>query len=1330
MTTKGVLSGWHNISTNKSMNIDGISVQDILGIISSIKQKIQFLTWKDLIDHLFVHISNKENPHQLTPEQMATTVIQLVYEAWLLEGYSGSMSEFIDMLFRYLEYADDTIMSEGVSEAHIPSVDVFAKYIQTHNDDANSHRNKFDPFFVGNEIISDPSRSFRQIVGLMESEESLLNDESGHYEKIFLQNSWATKEMTFVLSFRFEDSTVFQFENANGTVVLRITSQPDQQRILFSRCVADNLNNPIDTSIGQSLLTIPGVTLDHVAIPHNQPVVKCAIVIDGAKVSYWVFNRSFDVTMDTNSIAVNVDIDGSTVPVEISQAPAPFKYPRISFSRMHYGDLLTDLLYYPEALNFDQLLHVYEWIDGNIRELLGVDYGNPEVVIIPTDPIIVPTTMPVVFLLSGTDGLLNGRSSDGLVSVDEHANLSIDIVASVKTIENTIVVASNGQLYIKRQNEEEFSTSFVVKYYEEDVTIEGMYLFEDKLFFHGRTLANTYCIIYCPSDLNENNFSMVLECNERINSMAYGALPTWPAPQKFVVAAANNQKIYFQTISNLDDGNYFESTTAPEGPNGEWDILSVAAGNRIFVFGGTKGTLITWDQEYIQYGPGPEVRGDEFTIWTHMVFQDPYFLAMTDSGRIVKSIIPSTMEEFENYSFVRWGDVDDSLKDSGVFDITDVVSDFDVIGAVDHTGKLLLSQSGYDWQTPIIVSESQNLTDIFSRPREVVKPNLAFISNENKLGLFSQLIFPSFMSANLTQEWEHFIPGNGTNCIAASRFGGHVSFTTDLINWQEAETIIPGDCKFCKFVNGQFLYFNSNGQLFVSTDGNMWTLLTTIEEYEEDPWAWHLTAFASNGTNKHLIVYKNHVFTSTNLIDWIKTYRSSDLWQSAAYHSANSRFVIGSTNGKCCTSQDLVVWSSIATVNSSDSFTGIESNGELLAMYSPWRNRIYQSYDGSYWWSSYIDGGYFQGVKLVWYNDYFVVIDYYNASSTSNMASDQDWTTVFYEDFMTNWDDFLADIKYIDGKFYILTKIGNIYTYTPNAPSWEFITNCETPVLWKNIVPQRIYGSSEEYSQLLVCGTKGAFAYMSTDFYCDPYTTSEIHTWIGGMYCKLDDWYSHRRWVIISNDGTVAIALPEEDEDVASFELFHTYENFPCLDCSTNSSVDNPLNLIISSDGKYIWFDGEFSVTPSVLTSKSLIGTIWHNGYFYILTSDGFIFSCGDDKIWSAPVFTNCPAPKDFVVFNDKIVVLDNSNQISIFDFEKTSWSDLISVDLSSESTWIGITKWKDFSVLYSAEGYLALSMTGLFWQELHYPDSSINFMHAIGVTNPYSSGNSGEPPV
>ena len=118
MTTKGVLSGWHNVSTNKTMNIDGVSVQDILGIISSIKQKINFLTWKELIDHLFVHISNKENPHQLTPEQLATTVIQLVYEAWLMEGYSGSMTEFVDMLFRYLEYADMTIkIAQNVEES-------------------------------------------------------------------------------------------------------------------------------------------------------------------------------------------------------------------------------------------------------------------------------------------------------------------------------------------------------------------------------------------------------------------------------------------------------------------------------------------------------------------------------------------------------------------------------------------------------------------------------------------------------------------------------------------------------------------------------------------------------------------------------------------------------------------------------------------------------------------------------------------------------------------------------------------------------------------------------------------------------------------------------------------------------------------------------------------------------------------------------------------------------------------------------------------------------------------------------------------------------------
>jgi len=364
MTTRGILAGWHNVSTNGVLNVDGVSVQDIISILNSIKSDPRFINWREMLDYMYVHVVDKENPHHVTTDQLATTVIQVVYEAWLLEGYSGNLQYFIDLLFRYIEFADDVIMNAEVSEEHVPTVDVLTRYIEKHNTNLDAHDDLINPYFIGDMEVNDPALSFRQIVGLTEEELNLLNAGNTHYENLELQEGQASDEFAFVMSFKFTQRTMFQYKNAAGTAVLRVISDPANSRILFTRCVSNDPGATLNVTINTNLNSLPNVTIDHVGIPNTKSIVKCAIMSRGSIVTYVVLSSKSDKVMNVLPDIYEVDVNGTPMEISVPTKAKPFWNPMISFSRMNRGDDLTDLIYYPQYLTIENLLYLYSWLDG------------------------------------------------------------------------------------------------------------------------------------------------------------------------------------------------------------------------------------------------------------------------------------------------------------------------------------------------------------------------------------------------------------------------------------------------------------------------------------------------------------------------------------------------------------------------------------------------------------------------------------------------------------------------------------------------------------------------------------------------------------------------------------------------------------------------------------------------------------------------------------------------------------------------------------------------------------------------------------------------------
>lgn len=364
MTIKGKLSGWHNVSSNSTLNIDGVSVQDILSILRSIQENDKFIQWKAALDYLYAHTVNRNNPHLLTVDQLATKVIQVVYEAWLLEGYAGTLEYFIDLLYRYLEYADDTIMNLEVSELHIPTVDVLAKYIVKHNTNPDAHDDKINSYFPGDSDILEPSLAFRQLVGMSEYETELINTNNTHYEKLSIQDDWMINEFTFIFSFDFESFKVFQLDSADGTTVFRVESKPNTNEIVFTRCINDE---PLSIGIMDNLYEFfYSYGIDRVTIPNTNSRVKCFIKGKGSTISYGVYDTKVDTLFPLEENIVEFVLNDNPTEVAIPTIPRPPVNPMISFSRMELGDPLKDLLYYPKCLSSENLKFIFEHLDSTI----------------------------------------------------------------------------------------------------------------------------------------------------------------------------------------------------------------------------------------------------------------------------------------------------------------------------------------------------------------------------------------------------------------------------------------------------------------------------------------------------------------------------------------------------------------------------------------------------------------------------------------------------------------------------------------------------------------------------------------------------------------------------------------------------------------------------------------------------------------------------------------------------------------------------------------------------------------------------------------------------
>lgn len=104
ISATGSIRGFNNIDlgqgqTRESITPTNFSLTDLKNRIEAIRNTFDPDALNNLIIEVLSHIQNENNPHQVTLSQTGADVINLVYQAWLSAGNSGTLQDFYLVFF-------------------------------------------------------------------------------------------------------------------------------------------------------------------------------------------------------------------------------------------------------------------------------------------------------------------------------------------------------------------------------------------------------------------------------------------------------------------------------------------------------------------------------------------------------------------------------------------------------------------------------------------------------------------------------------------------------------------------------------------------------------------------------------------------------------------------------------------------------------------------------------------------------------------------------------------------------------------------------------------------------------------------------------------------------------------------------------------------------------------------------------------------------------------------------------------------------------------------------------------------------------------------------
>lgn len=376
------VSGWHNISTNVSpIEVNKVTFEDIVSIINAIKNKKVVKDLESLQEELFKHILDLDNPHELTTAQLPNQVIDIFYETWLGEGYYGTKSQFIEMLFRYILFSNDeslkvedcisvwtdrintlesknTLTKEEQEELEqykniVPTVKDFYEYLTKHNEAIEDvHIPLLDTIFHNkpSNYVSPPILAYSHVSTLPYTVTKLYDSTSQKYVNIPVSSLSFPHKATIVLHGKYVSGQWLYLRNNDiSTKFFSVDVDTLNNQVVFTSAGSGSI--PVTLTVSTSELLQD--------IKDNANKITIIVMLDGTRLTGLVCLHGNYLEIPITSTLKEVEGTIYRYPTQ----PRHTYNTLMTIPRMNYGDYLEEISIYPYIFDSNDLSFIFNIYD-------------------------------------------------------------------------------------------------------------------------------------------------------------------------------------------------------------------------------------------------------------------------------------------------------------------------------------------------------------------------------------------------------------------------------------------------------------------------------------------------------------------------------------------------------------------------------------------------------------------------------------------------------------------------------------------------------------------------------------------------------------------------------------------------------------------------------------------------------------------------------------------------------------------------------------------------------------------------------------------------------
>lgn len=267
-----LISEWHNITNElPSVKLNSMFFQDMLTIIKNLKDAEILQRWEKVKESLYEHVTDTNNPHHLTSEQLSVNVINVLYSAWLSEGYSGTLQEFTDLIFNYIHITD--VIHEEISPEDdwlVPTVKALADYVENYHNAkiTGIHEELLNDIFFGDIVDIPPTVYLNKYIGVP-------SDLIPEDENDFVTISSTGTHYSICIESKYLNQSMFTLKNNTKTITTQL-NVPTNEIIVTIGKIQTKLN--INDLFSDTLNTASEILFIFV---NNENTVECYCRLQG-----------------------------------------------------------------------------------------------------------------------------------------------------------------------------------------------------------------------------------------------------------------------------------------------------------------------------------------------------------------------------------------------------------------------------------------------------------------------------------------------------------------------------------------------------------------------------------------------------------------------------------------------------------------------------------------------------------------------------------------------------------------------------------------------------------------------------------------------------------------------------------------------------------------------------------------------------------------------------------------------------------------------------------------------------------------------------------------